>query len=34
MNVYVNAWFPRWLDGVPPPAGAATLVDRVTVPAR
>jgi endo-1,3-1,4-beta-glycanase ExoK len=34
MNVYLNAWFPRWLDGVPATAGAATLVDRVTVPAR
>jgi endo-1,3-1,4-beta-glycanase ExoK len=31
MNLYLNAWFPRWLDGVPAPAGAATLVDRVTV---
>jgi beta-glucanase (GH16 family) len=34
MSLYLNAWFPRWLDGVPAPAGAATLVDRVTVPAR
>ena len=34
MNVYLNAWFPRWLDGVPAPAGAATLVEGVTVPVR
>jgi beta-glucanase (GH16 family) len=34
MNLYLNAWFPTWLDGIPAPAGAATLVDRVTVPAR
>jgi beta-glucanase (GH16 family) len=34
MNLYLNAWFPRWLDGVPAPAGAATLVERVTRPAR
>ena len=33
MRLYLNAWFPRWLDGVTAPAGAATLVDRVTVPA-
>jgi beta-glucanase (GH16 family) len=34
MNVHVNAWLPRWLDGVPAPAGATTLVDRVAIPAR
>jgi hypothetical protein len=31
MNLYLNAWFPQWLAGVPAPPGAATLVDRVTV---
>jgi endo-1,3-1,4-beta-glycanase ExoK len=34
MNLYLNAWFPEWLAGTPAPAGAATLVDRVTVRAR
>ena len=29
MNVYVNAWFPAWLDGRAPVAPAATLVDRL-----
>jgi licheninase len=29
MRLYVNAWFPRWLDGRPPVAPAATLVDRL-----
>jgi beta-glucanase (GH16 family) len=33
MNLYLNAWFPRWLAGTPAPAGAATLVDSVTRPA-
>lgn len=32
-NLYLNAWFPRWLAGTPAPAGAATLVDSVTRPA-
>jgi licheninase len=30
MNLYLNAWFPRWLAGIAPPATAATTVDRVT----
>jgi licheninase len=30
MNLYVNAWFPRWLGGVAPATTAATTVDRVT----
>jgi beta-glucanase (GH16 family) len=30
MNLYLNAWFPRWLAGTAPLAPAATLVDRVT----
>lgn len=27
--VYVNAWWPTWLQGGPPPSGAAASVDRV-----
>jgi endo-1,3-1,4-beta-glycanase ExoK len=30
MNLYLNAWFPRWLGGIAPPATAFTTVDRVT----
>jgi beta-glucanase (GH16 family) len=30
MALYVNAWFPAWLAGVPSP-GAATLVDEIAV---
>jgi len=30
MNLYVNAWFPRWLGGIPPATTAFTTVDRVT----
>jgi endo-1,3-1,4-beta-glycanase ExoK len=31
MNLYVNAWFPRWLDGIAPQVPVATTVERVTV---
>jgi beta-glucanase (GH16 family) len=31
MSLYVNAWFPRWLDGIAPPVQAWTLVQRVEV---
>jgi endo-1,3-1,4-beta-glycanase ExoK len=30
MNLYVNAWFPRWLAGLPPAATAATRLDLLT----
>ena len=30
MNLYLNAWFPRWLAGIAPPATVFTTVDRVT----
>jgi licheninase len=30
MNLFLNAWFPRWLHGIAPAATAATTVDRVT----
>jgi licheninase len=33
MALYVNAWFPTWLGGLPPAATTATLVDSVTVAA-
>lgn len=31
MALYVNAWFPTWLGGLPPATATATLVDSVTV---
>ena len=31
MALYVNAWFPTWLGGLPPAAATATRVDGVTV---
>lgn len=33
MALYVNAWFPTWLGGLPPATTTATLVDSVTVAA-
>jgi beta-glucanase (GH16 family) len=30
MNLYLNAWFPRWLDGTAPPVPAFTTVAGVT----
>jgi endo-1,3-1,4-beta-glycanase ExoK len=30
MNLYLNAWFPRWLDGIAPPAPAFTTIAGVT----
>jgi endo-1,3-1,4-beta-glycanase ExoK len=32
MNLYLNAWFPRWLAGLPPAAAADALVERVRHP--
>jgi licheninase len=29
MNLFANAWFPAWLDGLPAPDGAAALVDQI-----
>ena len=34
MPLYFNAWYPAWLAGSPSPAGAATLVDSVSVAGR
>jgi endo-1,3-1,4-beta-glycanase ExoK len=29
MNLYANAWFPSWLDGLPPSEPRATAIDRI-----
>ena len=29
MNLYANAWFPSWLDGIAPAGRRATVIDRI-----
>jgi hypothetical protein len=29
MNLYANAWFPAWLDGLAPAGTRTTVIDRL-----